>query len=247
MSMLLKDKICCVTGASKGIGKATALRFAAEGATVYAIARDAAPIQKWVDENEFAGTVVPCQLDITDTAGVKALLMRIKKECGRLDVLVNNAAVERNERIGMITSQSMRNMFEVNVFALIETLQLAARIMQGKRSGSIINITSKVAQRGNPGQLVYSATKGAVLSLTKSAAKELAPYGIRVNAVAPGLTNTEMMAQADPAKLEERIRNICMGRLAEPEDIAAALVFFASDLSAYVSGQVLGVDGCTIL
>ena len=247
MSMLLKDKICCITGASKGIGKATAMRFAAEGATVYAIARDAAPIQQWMDENEFAGTVIPCQLDITDTAGVKALLMRIKRECGRLDVLVNNAAVERNERIGMITSQSMRNMFEVNVFALIETLQLAARIMQGKRSGSIINITSKVAQRGNPGQLVYSATKGAVLSLTKSAAKELAPYGIRVNAVAPGLTNTEMMAQADPAKLEERIRNICMGRLAEPEDIAAALVFFASDLSAYVSGQVLGVDGCTIL
>ena len=169
--------------------------------------------------------------------------MQIKRENGRLDVLVNNAAVEKNERIGMITSQSIRDMFEVNVFAMIETLQLAARIMQGKRSGSIINITSKVAQRGNPGQLVYSATKGAVLSLTKSAAKELAPYGIRVNAVAPGLTNTEMMAQADPAKLEERIRNICMGRLAEPEDIAAALVFFASDLSGYFSGQVLGGDG----
>lgn len=247
MSLLLKDKICCVTGASKGIGKATAMRFAAEGAKVYAVARNIAPIQQWMEENEFAGSVVPCQLDITDTAGVKALLMQIKRENGRLDVLVNNAAVEKNERIGMITSQSIRDMFEVNVFAMIETLQLAARIMQGKRSGSIINITSKVAQRGNPGQLVYSATKGAVLSLTKSAAKELAPYGIRVNAVAPGLTNTEMMAQADPAKLEERIRNICMGRLAEPEDIAAALVFFASDLSGYVSGQVLGVDGCTIL
>lgn len=247
MSLLLKDKICCVTGASKGIGKATAIRFAAEGAKVYAVARNIAPIQQWMEEHDFAGSVVPCQLDITDTAGVKALLMQIKRENGRLDVLVNNAAVEKNERIGMITSQSIRDMFEVNVFAMIETLQLAARIMQGKRSGSIINITSKVAQRGNPGQLVYSATKGAVLSLTKSAAKELAPYGIRVNAVAPGLTNTEMMAQADPAKLQERIKNICMGRLAEPEDIAAALVFFASDLSGYVSGQVLGVDGCTIL
>lgn len=247
MSLLLKDKICCVTGASKGIGKATAIRYAAEGAKVYAVARNIAPIEQWMAENEFAGSVVPCQLDITDTAGVKALLMQIKRENGRLDVLVNNAAVEKNERIGMITSQSMRDMFEVNVFALIETLQLAARIMQSKRSGSIINITSKVAQRGNAGQLVYSATKGAVLSLTKSAAKELAPFGIRVNAVAPGLTNTDMMAQADPAKLEARIRNICMGRLAEPEDIAAALVFFASDLSGYVSGQVLGVDGCTIL
>ena len=247
MGLLLKDKVCCVTGASRGIGKATAMRFAAEGAKVYAIARNAEAIQAWMDGQEFAGSVIPCGVDITDTAAVKALLMQIKRENGRLDVLVNNAAVEKNERIGMISSQSMRNMFEVNVFALIETLQLAARIMQGKRSGSIINITSKVAQRGNPGQLVYSATKGAVLSLTKSAAKELAPYGIRVNAVAPGLTNTEMMAQADPEKLQDRIRNICMGRLAEPEDIAAGILFFASDLSGYVSGQVLGVDGCTIL
>ena len=247
MDLLLKDKICCVTGASKGIGKATAIRFAMEGAKVYAVARNVELIEKWMEENELVNAVVPCALDITDTSEVKSLLMRIKRENGRLDVLVNNAAVEKNERIGMITSQSMRDMFEVNVFALIETLQLAARIMQGKRSGSIINITSKVAERGNPGQLVYSATKGAVLSLTKSAAKELAPYGIRVNAVAPGLTNTEMMAQADPEKLQERIRNICMGRLAEPEDIAAGILFFASDLSGYVSGQVLGVDGCTIL
>ena len=116
-----------------------------------------------------------------------------------------------------------------------------------ENGGSIVNIASMTALRGNRGQLVYSATKGAVVSLTKSAAKELAEKKIRVNAIAPGLTNTDMMKQADPEKLQSRINNICMGRLAEPEDIAKACLFMVSDLSTYVSGQVLAVDGCTIM
>ena len=127
-------------------------------------------------------------------------------------------------------------------------LQLVSRVMgRQERGGSIVNIASMVGLRGNRGQLVYSATKGAVISLTKSAAKELAPKKIRVNAVAPGLTNTAMMQQADPEKLRSRIANICMGRLAEPGDIAGACLFLLSDLSSYVSGQVLPVDGCTIM
>ena len=113
--------------------------------------------------------------------------------------------------------------------------------------GSIVNIASMTALRGNRGQLVYSATKGAVVSLTKSAAKELAEKNIRVNAIAPGLTNTAMMQQADPEKIQSRIDNICMGRLAEPTDIANACMFMVSDLSTYISGQILAVDGCTIM
>ena len=174
--------------------------------------------------------------------------MQIKRECGHIDGLVNNAGVEFNELIGMINPEHMETMFRVNVFGTIQMLQTVSRIMaRQENGGSIVNIASMTALRGNRGQLVYSATKGAVVSLTKSAAKELAEKRIRVNAIAPGLTNTEMMKQADPEKLKGRIGNICMGRLAEPEDIAKACLFLLSDLSGYVSGQVLAVDGCTIM
>ena len=130
------------------------------------------------------------------------------------------------------------------VYGTVNMLETVSRIMRRQESGgSIINITSLTALKGNKGQFVYSATKGAVISLTKSAAKELSEMNIRVNAIAPGLTNTDMMRQADPEKLQGRIDNICMGRLAEPEDIANAVLFLASDASTYISGQVIGVDG----
>jgi 3-oxoacyl-[acyl-carrier protein] reductase len=161
---------------------------------------------------------------------------------------VNNAGVEFNELIGMINRDHMRMMFDVNVFGTVNMLEIVSRIMgRQENGGSIVNIASMTALRGNRGQMIYSATKGAVISLTKSAAKELAPKKIRVNAIAPGLTNTAMMQQADPEKLQSRINNICMGRLAQPEDIAGACMFMLSDLSAYVSGQILAVDGCTIM
>ena len=118
---------------------------------------------------------------------------------------------------------------------------------RNENGGSIINISSMVGLRGNAGQLVYSATKGAVIALTKSAAKELASKGIRVNSIAPGLTQTEMMEQADLEKLQGRISNICMGRIAQPTDIAGACLMLASDYAGYISGQIIPVDGCTIM
>lgn len=190
----------------------------------------------------------PEYFDISDERAARDGVMHVKKACGHLDGLVNNAGVEFNELIGMISRDNMEKMFSVNVYGTINMLQMVSRIMgRQEAGGSIVNITSMTALRGNKGQLVYSATKGAVISLTKSAAKELAEKKIRVNAIAPGLTNTDMMKQADPEKLQSRINNICMGRLAEPEDIAKACLFMVSDLSTYVSGQVLAVDGCTIM
>lgn len=247
---LLNGKVILVTGAGRGIGQAMATLFAQNGATVYANDVREGAVEAWNKAVNEAGPgqVLPLYFDISSETEAKDAVMQVKKACGHIDGLVNNAGVEFNELIGMISRSNMEKMFTVNVFGTINMLQIVSRVMgRQKTGGSIINIASMTALRGNRGQLVYSATKGAVVSLTKSAAKELAEKKIRVNAVAPGLTNTAMMQQADPEKLKGRIANICMGRLAEPEDIAGACMFLLSDLSAYVSGQVLAVDGCTIM
>ena len=247
---MLSGKVCIVTGGSRGIGKAIAQVFAQNGATVYVVDIREGSVEEWAPafNEEVSGEVRSLYFDISDEKAAKDGIMQIKKACGHIDGLVNNAGVEFNELIGMISHDNMEKMFTVNVYGTINMLQIVSRIMgRQENGGSIVNIASMTALRGNRGQLVYSATKGAVVSLTKSAAKELAEKKIRVNAIAPGLTNTDMMKQADPEKLQSRINNICMGRLAEPEDIAKACLFMVSDLSTYVSGQVLAVDGCTIM
>ena len=247
---LLNNKVVIVTGAGRGIGQAMAELFAENGAVVYANDVREGTVEEWCGSvNESAsGEIRPLYFDITNDQEVKTAMMQVKKACGHIDGLVNNAGVEFNELIGMIDRKHMHMMFDVNVFGTVNMLEIVSRVMgRQEKGGSIVNIASMTALRGNRGQMIYSATKGAVISLTKSAAKELADKKIRVNAIAPGLTNTAMMQQADPEKLKSRINNICMGRLAEPEDIAGACMFMLSDLSEYVSGQILAVDGCTIM
>lgn len=247
---MLTGKVCIVTGGSRGIGKAIAQVFAQNGATVYAVATREGSVEEWAEafNRDVSGEVRSLYFNISDEKACRDAVMQVKKTCGHIDGLVNNAGVEFNELIGMISRDNMEKMFSVNVYGTVNMLQTVSRVMSRQDTGgSIVNIASMTALRGNRGQLVYSATKGAVVSLTKSAAKELAAKNIRVNAIAPGLTNTDMMKQADPEKLQSRINNICMGRLAEPEDIAKACLFMVSDLSSYVSGQVLAVDGCTIM
>lgn len=246
MGHLLDGKICLVTGASRGIGKEIANLFANEGAIVYAACRNPDTLSEWIAGHEKAGSFIPVALDVKDVESIKQVVMQIRKEHKQLDVLVNNAAVEYNELIGMISRPHMEEMFSTNVYGVIDLIQYCMRIMR-KDGGSIINISSLVGLYGNKGQLVYSATKGAVIALTKSAAKELAEWNIRVNSVAPGLTKTDMMAAADMEKLRSRIGNISLGRLAKPSDIANVCLFLASDLANYISGQIVEVDGCTIM
>ncbi len=248
MNALLRDKIAVVTGSTRGIGKAIAELFAAEGAEVIVNGSKEGSAEEWIAASEYREHLHSYYFDITDPAAVRQNVMAIKKQFSRIDVLVNNAGVEYNELIGMISRDNMEKMFRVNVFGTIEMIQAVSRIMsRNPNGGSIINISSVVGLRGNAGQLVYSATKGAVIALTRSAAKELSPKGIRVNSIAPGLTQTEMMEQADPEKLEKRISNICMGRIAQPVDIAGACVMLASDYAGYISGQIIPVDGCTVM
>lgn len=243
---LLKDKVCLITGTSRGIGQAIAERFAKEGAIVYANARTEGSLDKWAEESnqQVAGCVLPIYFDMTDYSGIRQAIVRIKKEQGKIDVLVNNAGMVTNELLGMISIDKTREMFEVNVFGLLELSQLVAtRFMVRQKSGSIINLASMVGVEGCRGQVAYSASKGAIVALTKSMAKELAEHNVRVNAIAPGMIGTERLQTTIKEVYKDNIPVIGMGRFGEPKEIADACLYFASELSTYTTGQILGVAG----
>ena len=245
---LLDQKVCVVTGAGGGIGSVICKQFVAEGAdAVIAVDLFAEAVEAWKAGDPIYDKVIPYTANIGSEQEIKELVQYVKKNYGRIDVLVNSAGIEFNEKIGMISYANMEKTFAVNVFGLIELSQYASRVMSRQKSGSIVNLASVVGVSGNPGQSVYSASKGAVISFTKSAAKELAPMGIRVNAIAPGLTNTPMIRKTSEEGLQSRLSRISLGRMAEPEDIANAAVYLASDKAAFVTGHVLSVDGGTIM
>lgn len=246
---LLHNKVCIITGTAQGIGKSIAERFAADGAIVYACDRNEGAMEQWaaICSEKYGTKIVPVYFDVTDASAMKSAIMDIYKVEGRIDALVNNAGVVFNKKIGMIIREETELMFRVNVIAVIESIQLVSRLMARHKSGSIVNIASITAVAGSPGQVAYSATKGAVISLTRSAAKELAPQGIRVNAVAPGIIETERFSELyeeSGNKIDARIQRIALGRLGSPVDVADACSFLASDRASYISGQILGVDGC---
>ena len=242
---LLKDKVCLITGASRGIGRETARKFAEEGAILYLTDYIEGSLEPLVEElkQKFQSDVTPLYFDVTDEDASKSAIISVKKGHGRLDVLVNNAGIMRDNVIGMIGTKLMHDVFDINVFAVINMMQLANKLMSRQKSGCIINISSIVGLEGASGQLVYSASKGAVAALTKAASKELSPKGIRVNAVAPGLINTGLLQAIGDEKITENLKNVKMGRLGEPEDVAKVILFLASDLASYVTGEIIGIDG----
>ena len=237
MSKLLENKVTLITGAGRGIGRVIAEQFIADGAIVYA---------NDLQEFELPGAKTIC-FDVTDTAALKAGLMSIYKTEGRIDCVVNNAAIIQNQKLGMVTKPLLEKMYQVNVFAVIDMIQIVSRLMARNGGGSIVNMASVTGVVGSPGQVAYSASKGAVIALTKSAAKELSPQGIRVNAVAPGIIRTERfeeLYEASGDKIDQRIGRIALGRLGTPQDVAYAVSFLSSDRASYISGHILGVDGC---
>lgn len=242
---LLKNKVCLVTGASRGIGLATAKRFAEEGAIVYANVRHPKNMDDYFDDlnRKPGGVITALYFDVRDETAAKQAIMQIKKEQGKLDVLVNNAGVMKDALIGMVSMDLMREILDTNVLGAANMLQLATKLMCRQKSGSIINLSSIVGIEGNAGQLAYSASKGAVAAITKTAAKELASQGIRVNAIAPGMIDTDMYRSIGIDRMNAQLANIRMGKFGEPDEVADAILFLASDLSRYITGEIIGVNG----
>jgi 3-oxoacyl-[acyl-carrier protein] reductase len=245
----LSGRVAIVTGASRGIGRAAAESLLKAGCSVVLNARPSNEASASFAEIEgaYPERVTTIYGSVADSATATALVQSAMSRHKRLDILVNNAGILRDKLIGMISDAEIEELFDVNVIGLIKITQVAARLMARRKSGSIINVSSIVGRRGNSGQTVYSATKAAVIGATFSAAKELAPMNIRVNAVAPGLIQTSMIESIPEDKRKSLESQIAMGRVGSSQDVANTILFLASDLSSYVTGQVIGVDGGLIV
>jgi 3-oxoacyl-[acyl-carrier protein] reductase len=241
--MLLAEKTAIVTGASRGIGLEIARVFVENGASVVVNARSNTihDIARQLTVGETS--VVAVQGDLADESCVREIVQVCKREFNKLDILVNNAGILIPALLGMISMAAAREMFEVNVLAPMNLTQYAVRLMQGAGKGSIINLGSIAGSQTMEGVSAYGASKAAIIGFTRSVAKELAPKGIRANAIAPGFIDTDMTRSLDEEWFQLRTQSIRLGRIGTPRDVANLALFLASDLSSYITGQTIGVDG----
>ena len=239
----LSGRVAFVTGASRGIGKAIAQRCAAAGATVVACARDdhAQPV---VDEIvALGGTAIVERLDVTDADSVAEAVRAVTDRYGQIDIVINNAGIVRDQLMMRMKSEDWDIVLATNLTAAFRCTQAVLRPMLKRRYGRIISISSVVGQSGNPGQANYAASKAGLIGFTKALAREVASRGITVNVVSPGMIETDMTGGLNPTVRETLATQIPIGRFGTPADVAAAVCFLASDEAAYITGQVLSVNG----
>ena len=242
---MLEGKIALVTGAAKGIGRAIALALAADGATVIVNYNGSAQkAEAVVDEIKALGKDSEAyQCNVANTADVDAMIKDVIKRYGSLDILVNNAGITRDNLIMKMSEEDFDAVIDANLKGCFNTIKAVSRQMLKQRAGRIINITSVSGILGNAGQANYSASKAGVIGLTKSVAREIGSRGITVNAIAPGFIDTEMTAVLPDDVKKAMGEQIPLKRFGTTEDVAQAAVFLASDRAAYITGQVLCVDG----
>jgi len=246
MSNLLKDKVVVITGSNRGIGKSITEVFAENGANIIACSRSISPeSRKWMInlESKFNISINTVELDLSDEKSVKDSIKQIFSISKKIDVLVNNAGVASGALFQMTPISELRKIFEINFFSQILLSQGIAKIMIRNKSGSIINLASTAAFIADPGTLAYGSSKSAFARATQSMSNELGIFNIRVNAIAPGVTKTDMFKQMSSDAIEKLIRSSALKRAAEPKDIANVALFLASDLSSHVTGQVIRADG----
>ena len=237
--------VVLITGASRGIGRACAEVFAAEGWAVAVNCTTAACAEQAAAEIAAAYGVptLAVAADAGDDQATEACYRAIFQRWKRLDALINNAGILCDGPIGMIQPELAKRAFSVNALGTLYHLQAASRLMRRRNAGIIINLSSIMSERGAVGASAYAATKAAIASLTRSAARELGPFGIRVNAVAPGMIETDMLAGLKDEQRAERIGTIPLGRVGTPAEVADLVMFLASDRARYITGQVVGIDG----
>lgn len=239
------ERIALITGATGGIGRAIAQKLAADGHRVVLAGRIADVLAALAAE--IGAQAETLCYELRDSQATSAALQGFARQYKRLDVLVNAAGVMLDAPLGMIGSAVIEETLQTNLIATLNHLQYAARLMSKQGSGSIINLASIVGVTGSANQTLYAASKAAVIGATKSAAKELAPKGIRVNAVAPGFIDTRLTEKYSPEVRTRILGQIGMGRAGTPEEVAELVAFLAADTSRYITGQVIGVDGGMVL
>jgi len=246
--MQFKENVVIVTGSSRGIGKAIALAFAKEGASVVVSGRNKENLKDVVNEIKATGSkVLSVEADVAKVDDAKNLIEKTLEEFGQLDVLVNNAGITRDNLLLRLSEDDWDAVLDTNLKGAFNCIKASTKPMMKKRSGVIINITSVVGQTGNAGQVNYSASKAGMIGLTKSVAKELSARNIRANAVAPGFIETDMTSELPEKAKEELISSIPLAKLGNVENVADLVLFLSSSKAEYITGQIINVDGGMVI
>jgi len=247
--MRFKDRVAIVTGAARGIGKAIASSFIGEGAKVAWVDIQVERLRMLNEEAENRGEqAIVLSCDITKSSEVRGMIDGVREQFGRIDILVNNAGIIRRGTIETVTEEDWDRVIEVNLKGTFNCCKAVVEIMKQQRYGKIVNVSSIAGKMGDitsaPG---YGSSKAAVDALTKTLARQLAPYGINVNAVSPHAIETEMSAQWSEERRKEIIASIPLGRLGKPEDVAEAVLFLASASASFITGEILDVNGGALM
>ena len=245
-NILLEGKSAIVTGSSRGIGRAVAIELARQGCDVlvnYSRNQSAATeVQEEIIQQGRKSIIF--QADVGNLSHHQPLIEAAIDAFGKVDLLVNNAGIMLPDLLTMVTDEELDQQINLNIKGVLYCMQHAVRMMTRQESGKIINLSSIIGRFGTPGHAAYAATKGAVISMTLSAAKELGTCGITVNCIAPGIVKTDLIADIKEDELKQITRQIALNRIGQPRDIANVVLFLSSSLSDYISGQIIGVDGC---
>ena len=247
--MLLDGKCALVTGASRGIGRAVALKLASEGAKVALnfAGNEAAANEVRQEIKAMGGQAILVKADVANEAAVQDMVQKTADAFGRIDILVNNAGITRDGLLARMKEEDWDAVLSTNLKGVFLTTKAVAKLMMKQRAGRIVNMASVVGVSGNAGQANYSAAKAGVIGFTKTIARELASRGVTANAVAPGFIATDMTSVLSDKAKEAALTGIPLGRMGTPEDVAAAVLFLVSDQSSYITGQVLHVDGGMVM